>query len=143
MRPLWDDVWLVVAVVVSTRATCPRAAVGAVVVSPDNVLLATGYNGAPRGAPHCTEVGCELDANNSCRRVVHAELNALVQAGRAAAGGTLYSTTEPCPTCAAVAVNAGVARVVYVDEYHSVPGTRSGHDVLLGAGVTVEKRSRG
>lgn len=140
MRPSWDDVWSEVAAVVARRSTCPRAAVGAVVVSRDNVVLAAGYNGAPRNRPHCTDVGCEPDATGSCRRAVHAEANALVQAGRSAHGGTLYSTTEPCPSCAALIVNAGIQRVVFTNDYHPVPGVRVGRDILLAAGVVVVKK---
>lgn len=136
-RPSWDRIWIAVAADVSRRSTCPRGTVGAVVVSADNRLLATGYNGAPRGQPHCTDVGCEVDGTGSCRRAVHAEINALIQAGRDAAGGTLYSTTEPCPTCAGAVINAGIVRVVYVRPYKRIPGSRRGLMVLEDAGVSV------
>lgn len=137
MRPSWDELWLEIARKVADRSTCPRARVGVVVVSVDNRLLATGYNGAPRGQPHCTDVGCEIDQTGSCRRAVHAEINALIQAGRNAHGATLFSTVEPCPTCAAVIINAMIARVVCLRSYRSIDGIRSGRSVLVDAGVPI------
>jgi len=136
-RPSWHATWMDVARVVANRSTCPRLAVGAVVVDSENVIVSTGYNGAPSHAPHCTEVGCEIDATGSCRRTVHAELNALLRAGPRARGGTLYTTVEPCPTCAAAIVNAGIRTVVYSLPYRQIGGVRSGHDVLSSAGVVV------
>lgn len=97
-------------------STCPRLHVGAVVVKNRHVV-ATGYNGAPRGLPHCDEVGCEI-VNNHCIRTVHAEANALIQAGfDRTNGATLYVTHAPCYECAKLIINAGISRVVFVDTY--------------------------
>jgi len=63
---------------VSTRATCPRASVGCVLVR-EHRILTTGYNGAPRGVAHCTDAGCWV-VNDHCQRATHAEANAVVQA---------------------------------------------------------------
>ena len=60
IRPDWDTYFLSLAKAVATRSTCPRASVGAVIVK-DKRVLATGYNGAPLGEPHCTEVGCLME----------------------------------------------------------------------------------
>jgi dCMP deaminase len=77
MRPGWDEYFMQIAHTVSSRATCPRAAVGCVLMR-DHRILTTGYNGAPRGVAHCTEVGCTL-VNEHCLRATHAEANAVVQ----------------------------------------------------------------
>ncbi|MBU1173343.1 MAG: dCMP deaminase, partial [Proteobacteria bacterium] len=65
IRPSWNDYFLAIAKVVSRRSTCPRAHVGAVIVSHDNRILATGYNGSPLGEPHCDDIGC-LIVDNHC-----------------------------------------------------------------------------
>jgi len=94
-RPTWDEYFMNIARDVATRSSCPRASVGSVVVK-DNHILSTGYNGAPPGEPHCTEVGC-LIINNHCERTIHAETNAVVQAARFGvniSGSTLYCWSE-------------------------------------------------
>lgn len=100
--------------VVAEKATCPKAAVGAVFVSGDYEILATGYNGAPRGLRDCGEAGCLLDSKGDCVRSSHAELNAIVQAakrGTPLRGSRLYVTRFPCLTCAKAIVNLGAAEV--------------------------------
>ncbi|MBX6350920.1 MAG: cytidine/deoxycytidylate deaminase family protein [Clostridia bacterium] len=121
-RPSWDDYFIEMARLVAARSTCPRRQVGAVLVR-DNRLVATGYNGSVRGAPHCDEAGCLLvrqGERESCVRTVHAELNALLQCavtGVSSQGATLISTDFPCVHCAKAIVQAGVRRVVYLSEY--------------------------
>src|SRR5215469_9814793 len=105
MRPAWDEYFLDVARTVATRATCPRASVGAVLVRDDRIL-ATGYNGAPARAAHCIEVGC-LMVNGHCVRPTHAEANAIAQGARhgvSFAGATAYVTHEPCLGCSKLLV---------------------------------------
>ncbi|MFO7171928.1 MAG: dCMP deaminase family protein [Bacillota bacterium] len=117
-RPTWDDYFIEMARLAAARATCPRRRVGAVLVR-DNRLIATGYNGAVRGAPHCDDVGC-LMVDGHCVRTVHAELNALLQCalnGVSSAGSTMYCTDFPCVGCAKAMVQAGVVRVVYLSDY--------------------------
>jgi dCMP deaminase len=83
-RLSWDQYFLNITRQVAERSTCTRAKVGAVIVR-ERSILASGYNGAPSGLPHCTEVGClvyqsqtpdgELEEN--CYRTIHAEINAI------------------------------------------------------------------
>ena len=90
-RPDWDLYFIRIAKEVASRSTCPRAAVGAVIVK-DNRILSTGYNGAPPGKPHCTDEGCIIE-NDHCTRVVHAEVSAILSAmnnGASTDGATLY-----------------------------------------------------
>lgn len=117
-RPSWDEYFMDIARQVARRSTCPRAAVGAVIVK-DKRILTTGYNGAPMGLPHCTEVGC-LMVEGHCVRTLHAEQNAIIQAalhGVSVNGGTLYVTHQPCLNCAKMIINAGIKRVVYAGDY--------------------------
>ena len=80
VRASWDEYFMNIAREVSTRSTCDRKFVGAVIVR-DKSILATGYNGSIRGLPHCDEEG-HLMEDGHCVRTVHAEANAIVQAAR-------------------------------------------------------------
>lgn len=102
---------------VSTRATCRRRSVGAVIVR-NRRILSTGYNGAPRGVPHCEEYGCDI--TQRCQLAAHAEQNAIAQAaanGVSCEGGTLYVTCQPCNACAKLIINSGIQRVVFEGDY--------------------------
>lgn len=138
-RPGWDEYFLEVARTVATRATCPRASVGAVLVR-EHRILTTGYNGAPRGVAHCLDVGCELVAGH-CVRSTHAEANAVVQAalhGVGVSGATAYCTHQPCVNCAKLLISAGVERIVYAAEYADPFAERLLHE----AGVALEPAGR-
>jgi len=125
-RPTWDEYFLSITKVVAKRSTCLRRHVGAILVR-DKRILATGYNGAPRGLAHCAEVGCLREQQNvpsgerqELCRGLHAEMNAFLQAasfGVSSEGSTLYCTDFPCSLCAKMAVNAGVRRVVAIGDY--------------------------
>lgn len=119
-RHSWEEYFLTMSTLVATRSTCPRRAVGAVLVR-DHRVIATGYNGAPSGQPHCTTVGCQIE-NGHCVRTIHAELNALLQCARygiSTAEVDLYCTDLPCRHCARALVQAGIRTVYYSREYES------------------------
>jgi dCMP deaminase len=125
-RPTWDEYFMKITHTVAERSTCLRRHVGAVLVQ-EKRILATGYNGSPRGLKHCSEVGCLRQRNNvpsgerhELCRGLHAEMNALLQAashGIRIEGSTLYSTTYPCSLCAKMLINGGIVRVVTVEDY--------------------------
>jgi dCMP deaminase len=124
----WDEYWMNIVSDVALRSTCLRRQIGALVVK-NNVIVSTGYNGAPRGFTHCLETGCRRDKLNipSGERHeecvgVHAEQNALLQAGRDANGATLYVNAFPCKICAKLIINAGVKRVMMTGEYSDTEG---------------------
>lgn len=75
-RVPWDEYFFRIARDVSSRSTCPRAAIGVVLVDRNHRIISTGYNGAPKGKQHCVEVGCDIYADH-CVRSVHAERNAI------------------------------------------------------------------
>ena len=125
-RPDWDTYFMKMARVISERSTCVRRHVGAVAVL-DRRILATGYNGAPTGIAHCEDVGCirsecgipSGERHELCRGL-HAEQNVIIQAalhGVKLKGATLYCTHQPCVLCAKMAINAGIARIVYRGDY--------------------------
>ncbi len=124
-RPSWDAYFMQIAHLVATRATCPRRSVGALIVK-DRHILATGYNGAPSGLPHCPEDGGINDWPKGCLRAghcirsLHAEQNALLQAakfGISCDGATMYVTCQPCNACAKMVINGGISRVIYEGDY--------------------------
>jgi dCMP deaminase len=118
MRKDWDEYFMEIARVISTRATCDRKSVGAVLVR-DRTILSTGYNGAIRGLPHCDEVGHMME-NDHCVATVHAEANAIIQAaknGVSIDNSTIYTTASPCWPCFKLIANAGIVRIVYGEFY--------------------------
>ena len=144
-RPSWDEYFMEIVDTVAKRATCDRGKSGAVIVK-DKQILSTGYVGAPKGLPHCDDVGhlmmkyIDEDGKESmhCVRTTHAEQNAIVQAakhGIAINGATIYCTMEPCLTCAKMIINAGIKRVVAKKRYHAAQMTR---DFFKQAGVKLE-----
>ena len=133
-----DRYFMNIAIEVSRRSTCTRRQIGAIIVSDVGEIKSTGYNGNPRGLPHCDEMGCirdQLGIPSGTRletcTAVHAEQNALIQAGTNSRGSTLYSTIVPCPICARMLLNAQIARVVYIGDYSDLAGL----ELLKQAGV--------
>ena len=125
-RPTWDEYFMEMAELARQRSTCLRRGVGAVIVK-DNRVIATGYNGVPKGIRHCEETGClrqQLNVPSGTMhelcRGLHAEQNAIIQAacmGSSIEGGTLYCTTQPCVICTKMIINAGIKRVVIKESY--------------------------
>lgn len=126
-RLSWDQYFLMITRQVAERSTCMRAKVGATIVR-DRSILATGYNGAPAGLPHCTDVGClivesrtpagELEQN--CFRTIHAEINAIAQSAKNGASirdASIYITHTPCIHCFKVLINTGITRICYEKPY--------------------------
>lgn len=128
-----DEYYVNIAHAVSERSTCIRRHYGVVIVNNDEII-ATGYNGNPRGMKNCCEIGvCSKedvnhnsspDSYNICRSV-HAEMNALISARRSdMIGATMYiygfdvdeqlalDNPVPCPICLRMIQNAGIARIV-------------------------------
>ncbi len=126
MRPSWDEYFMRMAYLVSSRSTCTRRKVGAVIVK-DKRILATGYNGPPKGLAHCDVTGCireDLDVPSGERhelcRGLHAEQNAIIQAavhGVSIRGATIYVTNHPCVVCAKMLINAEIKEIVYAEGY--------------------------
>lgn len=127
-RPSWDLYFMYIALHVATRSSCRYIDAGAVVVSPENHILATGYNGVPQGVdPNCLQKGCGKDLAGIAQEAkgagkcdgMHAEWNAILKAKEHGdiGGSTLYSLILPCYTCARLTVGAGIERVFYTLEY--------------------------
>lgn len=131
-RPGIHTYYMMMAQLVASRSTCPRAYVGAIIVK-DGQVISTGYNGAPSDLHHCTDVG-HLLVDGHCVRTVHAEINAVIQAalhGTSTDGATCYVTHAPCIHCAKALINAGIQKVFYLENY----GDGSGLEFFDEAGV--------
>lgn len=125
-RPTYDEYFMSMAFLAATRSTCIRRKVGAVLVKNKHVL-ATGYNGPPKGMKHCQETGClreeklvpSGERHEICRGL-HAEQNAIIQAavfGISIDNSVIYITNTPCVVCAKMLINAGVKEIIYEGEY--------------------------
>jgi dCMP deaminase len=126
-RPTFDEVFMEISHIWSKRSTCLRRQVGAVIAK-DGQQLTAGYNGAPRGVPHCAQMGGCLRAKmnipsgqrHEICRGTHAEQNAITQAAKFGIniqGSTLYCNTFPCVICTKMILNAGISKVVYDSDY--------------------------
>ena len=125
-RPSYDEYFMEMAHLVARRSTCLRRKVGAILVK-DKHILSTGYNGAPKGLKHCSEVGClredlgipSGERHEICRGL-HAEQNAIIQAavfGISIKNSVLYCTNTPCVVCAKMLINASISEIIYSGEY--------------------------
>ncbi|USS85491.1 ComE operon protein 2 [Fructilactobacillus myrtifloralis] len=116
----WDQYFMLQAILISSRSTCERLSVGAVLVRNKRVI-ACGYNGSVSGADHCTEVGCYL-VNGHCERTIHAEMNAVLQCakfGESTDHAEIYVTDFPCLQCTKMLLQAGIKKINYLREYHN------------------------
>jgi len=113
----WNEYFLYVAKAVSIKSKDPKCPVGAVIVSEDNVILATGFNGLARGVHDDDEI--LLDADEKLRVICHAENNAIMNAARVGCrllGSTIYVTKFPCLACCNAIIQAGMKRIFTHDE---------------------------
>ncbi|RPA89196.1 hypothetical protein L873DRAFT_705894 [Choiromyces venosus 120613-1] len=125
LRPSWDAYFMQLASLAAHRSNCMKRRVGCVLVRGKRVI-STGYNGTPRNLVNCNEGGCKRCNSGTERGVglmtclcIHAEENALLEAGRERVGdgATLYCDTCPCLTCSIKIVQVGITEVVYSQGY--------------------------
>ena len=114
-----------------TLSYCERRKVGALIVK-DRMIISDGYNGTPTGMENI----CEDEENYTKWYVLHAEANAIMKVAsstQSCSGATLYVTLSPCKDCSKLIYQAGIVRVVYIDQYKDTTGI----DFLKDAGVEV------
>ena len=133
----WDEYFMGVAKLAAHRSKDPSTQVGACIVSQDDIIISTGYNGMPKG---CSDDEFPWDregAETKYPYVVHAELNAILNAnGRDLRGSRVYVALFPCNECAKAIIQSGVKEVVYLsDKYANTPGTMASKRMLAAAGV--------
>ncbi|MCF7919696.1 MAG: dCMP deaminase family protein [Candidatus Cloacimonetes bacterium] len=141
-RPDWHTYFMEMAYLISKRSTCLRRKVGALIVR-NNQIISTGYNGAPKMTPHCSETGClraslnvpSGEKHELCRGV-HAEQNAIIQSavnGNSLKGSDLYCTHQPCSICAKMLINAEIKAIYVANTYED----KLARQLLEQAGVSV------
>ena len=135
----WDEYFMGIAMLAARRSKDPNTQVGACIVSPDNIIISTGYNGMPKG---CSDdefpwdrTGAEADTKYPY--VVHAELNAILNAnGRDLRGSRIYVALFPCNECAKAIIQSGVKEVYYLsDKYADTMSTLASKRMMEAAGV--------
>jgi len=137
-RPTWDEYFMNIVHQLKKRSTCTRRQFGAIVVNGKKEIISTGFNGVVRGAEHCEDIGCikdnlgvESGMGHGICPAVHAEQNALIQAGKDAEGATLYLNGFPCKICARLIVNSGIKRLIMSGDYSDDEGLK----ILTGANI--------
>ena len=133
----WDEYFMGVALLAAKRSKDPNTQVGACIVSPDNIILSTGYNGFPAG---CSDDEYPWDRTGEETKypyVVHAELNAILNAnGKSLRGAKIYVALFPCNECAKAIIQSGIREVVYLsDKYADSDATKASKRMLNSAGV--------
>ena len=135
----WDEYFMGVAMLAARRSKDPSTQVGACIVSEDNIIISTGYNGMPKGCSDDEFPWERTGAENETKYpyVVHAELNAILNAnGRDLRGSRLYVALFPCNECAKAIIQSGVKEVVYLsDKYKDTMGNLASKKMLDAAGV--------
>jgi dCMP deaminase len=121
--------FLKIAELVALRSTCPRRAVGCVIVNGYGHILATGYNGVPKNYPHCIDTPCggeNFDSSTALNKCMatHAEQNALLQCSSIMTIDIIYCTTSPCITCAKLIANTSCKTVIYSNIYKDNSGIK-------------------
>ena len=116
----YDKAYLKMAFEWANLSYCQRKKVGAIIVK-NRMIISDGYNGAPTGF----ENNCEDEEGNTKWHILHAEANAILKCAtstQSAEGATLYITLSPCKDCSKLILQAGIKRIVYIDQYKDISG---------------------
>ena len=133
----WDEYFMGVAMLTARRSKDPNTQVGACIVSQDNIIMSTGYNGMPKGCSDDEFPWEREGVETKYPYVVHAELNAILNAnGRDLRGSKLYVALFPCNECAKAIIQSGIREVVYLsDKYADTMLNLASKRMLQAAGV--------
>ena len=116
----WDQYFMAQSLLISTRSTCTRLAVGATIVRNKRVISG-GYNGSVSGDAHCIDAGCKV-VDGHCVRTIHAEANAILQCakfGSPTEGADIYVSYFPCLQCTKMIIQAGIKNIYYLHDYNN------------------------
>ena len=140
----WDEYFMGVALLAAERSKDPNTQVGACIVDEDNRIVSTGYNGFPYGCSDDEYPWSRTGEDAAATKygyVVHAELNAILNArGRSVAGTRLYVALFPCNECAKAIIQSGIREVIYLsDKYANQPNTLISKRMLASAGIKLRR----
>ena len=133
----WDEYFMGVALLAARRSKDPNTQVGACIVSPEKIIISTGYNGLPNGCSD-DEYPWEREGEETkYPYVVHAELNAILNAGgRVLCGAKLYVALFPCNECAKAIIQSGIREIIYLsDKYAQTDMIKASKRMLDSGGV--------
>ena len=137
----WDEFFMGVALTASYRSKDPSSQVGACIVNSDNVIVATGYNGAPKGFIDDENMIWDRVGDfeeTKYAYVVHSEANAILNANASVKNCRIYVTLFPCNECAKLISQSGIKEVIYYDnKYKGTPGVNVSEKILKIGGVKI------
>lgn len=140
----WDECFMRMAHILSERSKDPNSQVGAVIATPNNVVVGMGYNGFPRGISSDTfpwEREGKLQ-DTKYAYICHAEENAIYNANSSTKDCKIYSTLHPCNECAKAIIQTGIVEVVYEsDKYNETPSCIAAKRMFEAAGIATRQYS--
>lgn len=139
----WEEYFMGIALLSARRSKDPNTQVGACIVNENNIILSTGYNGMPKGCSD-DELPWEREGtfqNTKYAYVCHAELNAILNSdGRSLTNSILYVTCFPCNECAKAIIQAGIKKVVYLeDKYPDTDATKASKRLFKMTEISLKK----
>ena len=137
----WDEYFMGIALLAAHRSKDPNTQVGACIVSPENIIISTGYNGMPKGCSDDEYPWEREGGETKYPYVVHAELNAILNAnGRDLRGSKLYVALFPCNECAKAIIQSGIKELIYLsDKYHDTPASIASRRMFKMTGVNCRR----
>jgi len=109
----WDEIWLSIVQIIAQKSKDPQTKIGTVIVSPDNTRCTLGFNGFPVGIKDFEK---RWERPEKYSRVVHAEMNAILNAKTDLNGWTLYVSMPPCDRCACHIIQAKISRIIWLND---------------------------
>lgn len=136
----WDECFIRIAQTIAERSKDPSTQAGAVIVTPDNIVVGLGYNGFPRGVENDTfpwDRNADDMLKSKYTYMCHAEENATYNANNSTKGCKIYTTLFPCNECAKTIIQNGMVEVIYEsDKYHDKPAFTAARIMFDAAGVS-------
>ena len=135
MREPIEEYFLKIVKLAATRSTCPRRQVAAIITDDRNIVIGMGFNGVPRGYPHCDETPCmgrnDVSGNTSRCVAIHAEQNALLNCHDLDRAKKMFCTTFPCFSCMKLIANTKIREMYYLEDYPDIESHHLATDIKI------------